>query len=162
MPACPCGSGRDLSACCAPFHAGQSAPTAEALMRSRYTAFAIGNMDYLNKTAVPEMRAASNSAENKAEGKPPRWLGLRILRTVKGGVDDDTGQVEFVAEYRQNGKLHSLHELSDFRRIDGAWFFAASEFNPKGETMVREGEKTGRNDPCPCGSQKKYKKCCGA
>ena len=163
MSACPCGSGLDLSKCCAPLHAGTPAPTAEALMRSRYTAFVMGNTAYLDKTCTPELRAESDSIDeqSKAEAKP-RWLGLTILRTVKGGADDDTGQVEFTVKYRLSGKLHTRHELSDFRRIDGAWTFTASEFNPKGETVVRQGEKTGRNDPCPCGSEKKFKKCCGA
>lgn len=162
MSACPCGSGRDLNDCCAPLHAGKPAPTAEALMRSRYTAFVLGNMDYLDKTCTPELRAESDAeARGPQAAAMPQWLGLKILRTVKGGAGDDTGQVEFIVQYKLNGQTLSRHELSDFRRIDGNWIFTASEFNPKQKTVVN-GEKVGRNDPCPCGSQKKYKKCCGA
>ena len=159
MSACPCGSGRDLNDCCAPLHAGKPAPTAEALMRSRYTAFVLNKMDYLDKTATPEMREESGSFD---PGAMPQWLGLQIIRTVEGGPNDDVGMVEFTVQYKWKGQQFSRHELSDFRRVDGAWLFSGSEFNPGKKTVVREGEKTGRNDPCPCGSQKKYKKCCGA
>lgn len=162
MSSCPCGSGLDLNDCCAPLHYGRPAPTALALMRSRYTAFATGNVDYLEKTCSPEMRADFNREDMKRDAETAKWLGLKILRTLGGGENDDTGQVEFVASYKYNGRAHSQHELSDFRRIDGAWVFSGSVLNPKQETVVRQGEKTGRNDPCPCGSQKKYKKCCGA
>ena len=162
MSACPCGSGRDLNDCCAPLHYGRPAPTAEALMRSRYTAFALGNMEYLDKTCTTELRAESAAeAGGPQAAAKPQWLGLKILRTVGGGETDDTGQVEFVVQYKLNGQTLSRHELSDFRRIDGNWVFTASEFNPKQKTVVNDG-KVGRNDPCPCGSQKKYKKCCGA
>lgn len=163
MTACPCGSGLSFSDCCKPLHDGKPAATAEALMRSRYSAFAVGNMAYLDKTCTPEMRGDADSpAEKRAADATPRWLGLKILRVVDGGVDDETGQVEFAVEYELGKKKHSRHELSDFRRINGAWTFTASEYNPGRGTVVREGEKTGRNDPCPCGSQKKFKKCCGA
>ncbi len=159
MPVCPCGSGLDYDECCGALHAGKPAPTAEALMRSRYTAYAMGNFDYLQKTCAPELRA---DYEPPGVATMPEWRGLKILRTVGGGAGDDAGQVEFMASYTINGQAHSLHELSDFRRVDGAWIYTAGEINPKQGTQVRDGSKVGRNDPCPCGSQKKYKKCCGA
>ena len=162
MSSCPCGSGLDMNDCCAPLHAGRPAPTALAVMRARYAAFATGNMDYLENTCSPEERATFDRTETRHDAKTAQWLGLKILRVVAGGENDETGQVEFIANYKYNGRTHSQHELSDFRRIDGAWVFSGSQLNPKQPTLVRQGEKTGRNDPCPCGSEKKYKKCCGA
>jgi SEC-C motif-containing protein len=154
MPACPCGSGLDLNDCCAPLHFGRPAPTAEALMRSRYAAFATGNMDYLEKTCSPELR--KNFKRPRVGEEVPEWTGVKILRTVDGGADDETGQVEFIANYKLRGQNHSMRELSDFRRIDGAWIYIGGAHDPK----LAAAEKTGRNDPCPCGSGKKYKKCC--
>lgn len=150
MALCVCDSGLDANDCCAPLHAGKPALTALALMRSRYAAFATGNMDYLAKTCTPELRKGFTGSVDPSL----KWLGLKILRVFAGGEGDETGQVEFAYSYELNGREYAQQELSDFCRIDGAWVYAGA--------AKREGEKTGRNDPCPCGSGKKFKKCCGA
>ena len=87
------------------------------------------------------------------------WMGLKILRTVKGGASDDEGIVEFEATYSQKGIRDVHHETAYFKKIDGSWLYSAGQMTPT--TVVREKPKVGRNEPCPCGSGKKYKNCCG-
>ncbi|HSV29430.1 MAG TPA: YchJ family metal-binding protein, partial [Candidatus Omnitrophota bacterium] len=77
-----------------------------------------------------------------------------------GGADDETGSVEYVARFKIRGQAHAHHELATFRKEDGRWLYVDGEVNPK--TAPRQVAKVGRNDPCPCGSGQKYKKCCGA
>jgi len=161
MTSCPCGSGADLEECCGPIiGGGRSAPTAEALMRSRYTAYVLGNMDHIDNTYAAEKRDPATSARNKNPFEAVEWLGLDIFDTTGGGVDDDTGTVHFAAHFREHGKSLVHRERSNFRRDGGNWVYVDGELNPKGETV--RSTKIGRNQPCPCGSGKKYKKCCGA
>lgn len=117
-PACPCGSERPFAQCCAPLLAGEPAPNAEALMRSRYVAYVHGNADYLLATWAEETRPA---ALDLAEPPMPHWLGLSVKRHVP--ADDAHAIVEFVARYRVNGRGHRLHETSRFERRDGRWFY---------------------------------------
>jgi SEC-C motif domain protein len=163
---CPCRAmAQDklpFAACCGPFLAhAKKPPTAEALMRSRYSAFATGNVDYLYETLADDQRkdfdrAATGDWANKSE-----WLGLDIVATEEGGDTDSTGTVTFAAHFSRDGKQLAHRERSLFQRDgEGRWRFA-KELPLKGETVVR-GPQPGRNDPCPCGSGKKYKKCCGA
>ena len=145
---CPCGSGHSLAVCCGPFLAGEAAaPSAEALMRSRYTAFCRRQWDYLART---------QEAPFETGGEEASWLGLEVLAVTGGGEEDDAGTVEFAARYRLGGVEGRLHEISRFRREDGLWLYVDGEF-PSGQRRRR----VGRNDPCPCGSGRKYKKCCG-
>jgi SEC-C motif domain protein len=160
MSNCMCGSGREFDECCAPLLAGAAAPTAEALMRSRYSAYTLGQFDHIERTDAPEARADFNRAEVERSAVGTTWLGLKVVRVVAGGVDDQTGQVEFIFRYRQHGKTHAQHELSQFRRENGVWLYESSEMNPKAPPL--RVSKINRNDPCRCGSGKKYKKCCGA
>lgn len=157
MTACPCQSGQSFEACCGPILAGTPAPTALALMRSRYTAYATGDVAYLQRTLAPEHRAGFDAADVSAGMNSTRWLGLEILDTKDGGESDDTGIVEFVARFQVKGQARALHERSRFRRdgTDGGWVYI------DGETAVQPVKKPGRNDPCPCGSGKKFKHCCG-
>ena len=87
------------------------------------------------------------------------WYGLKILRTEKGGADDTEGLVEFQATYSRKGLRDVHHEIGLFKKIDGKWMYSNGSL--KTTTIVREGRKIGRNEPCPCGSGKKYKACCG-
>ncbi|MES9980019.1 MAG: YchJ family metal-binding protein, partial [Candidatus Thiodiazotropha sp. 6PLUC5] len=89
------------------------------------------------------------------------WLKLEVVETDKGTADDEEGSVEFIATYKERGTIRPHHEISHFTRVDGKWYFVDGELvSPK--TEVRKQPKVGRNEPCPCGSGKKFKKCCGA
>lgn len=112
--ACPCGGG-DYATCCGPFHAGERLPeTAEALMRSRYSAYVMQRTDYLLDTWDP----ASCPAELD-DAASPQWLGLKIVAHTP--IDASRAEVEFVARYKINGRAYRLHERSRFTRMDGKW-----------------------------------------
>ncbi len=160
MSLCVCGSGREFEACCAPLLGGQAALTAEAMMRARYTAFVVGNLDYIERTHAAEVRELFDRLQAERIVDEAEWLGLSVRRVVDGGPDDQSGQVEFVARYKQRGQIYDQHELATFRREDGLWLYQSGQLNPK--SPPRQVEKLGRNDPCSCGSGMKYKKCCGA
>lgn len=160
MTLCPCGSGQSLDSCCAPILAGAPAPTAEALMRSRYAAFAQANIAHLAATLAPEALSDFDPVETETWIKDGQWQGLEVRSTAAGGPEDETGTVEFVARYKFRGKQFAHHELASFRRVEGRWAYVDGVTDPK--PVQRVVDKTGRNDPCPCGSGKKYKKCCGA
>jgi SEC-C motif-containing protein len=160
IPVCPCGSGSDFDACCSPYIEGHAAPTAQALMRSRYSAYTLDNQAYLMKTLAPESREEEEQETEQVSDTNMKWLGLEIRSTSKGCVEDETGIVEFVAKYKVGDKLGIHHERSNFRREDGCWVCIGGEINPKQEQRIVN--KVGRNVSCPCGSGKKFKKCCGA
>jgi SEC-C motif-containing protein len=162
MENCPCGSGRRYDDCCGPYISGKAkAPTAEALMRARYSAYATGAVDFIVSSCLREEGDGGLDVEaTKKWSEGSRWLGLKILRTDKGGTMDDKGVVEFVASYEQAGMHEEHHEVGGFVKKDGTWLYESGDVIPT--TISRTGPKVGRNDPCPCGSGKKYKKCCGA
>lgn len=161
MPLCPCGSENAYTTCCEPLITGkQTAETAEALMRARYSAYAKGQIDYICETTHSTERSKFNHAESKAWSRKAQWVSLQILRTEKGGPADDDGIVEFKARYREKDRMVNHHEIAAFVREDGAWRFKDGHA-PLPEQAIRQGPKIGRNDPCPCGSGKKHKKCCG-
>jgi SEC-C motif-containing protein len=115
---CPCGSGAPYGACCEPLHDGAPAATAEALMRSRYAAYATGRLDHVFRTWHPRTRPA------EVEPVPGlTWTGLRVLATVDGGREDTAGRVEFEARYRTADGAHVLHEDSRFERRAGRWVY---------------------------------------
>ena len=159
MNACPCGSGKPFQTCCGALIAGHPAPTAEALMRSRYAAFVVGDLDYLQKTSAGEAALKFNRAELALSLPATEWLGLEILDSEAGGEGDDSGSVTFRVRFRENGRLHVQGERSRFRRIGGSWRYVSGEIDA-GRNPA--DNKVGRNDPCPCGSGKKFKKCHGA
>ncbi len=115
--ACPCGSGQPYGRCCHPWHAGEAAPTAEALMRSRYSAYVLKLEDYLLAT----WQAANRPSELDLAADGSKWLGLEVKRHAV--QDEDHASVEFVARYRIAGRGHRLHELSRFVREEGRWFY---------------------------------------
>ena len=151
MSTCPCGSSLSLEQCCGALHDGQPAASAEQLMRSRYSAFVLGLGDYLVHSWHPDH--LGNLTADQLSQTDTQWDGLEIL-AARGGPSDDTGMVEFKAWFREGNERHSLHERSHFVRHQGRWVYADGEQDPA-------PLKTGRNDPCPCGSGKKHKKCCG-
>ncbi|WP_434621486.1 YchJ family protein [Azospirillum sp. B2RO_4] len=156
MSSCPCCSGRSFEDCCGPILAGEPAPTAEALMRSRYTAFVRHDIDHVERTHAPEIRDDFNRGEAERVADESEWQRLDILRADEEG---DSAVVEFQIQFRTHGKDMRHHERASFRREDGRWLYVSGEVNPKGEP--RRVVKVGRNEPCPCGSGKKYKACCG-
>ena len=158
---CPCGSGLPYGECCAPIHNGASkAATAEALMRARYSAYAVKNIPFLKVSAGPEVQKEFDEKACQEWAEASTWQGLEILGVDRGGENDEEGFVEFVAHYSANGESVAHHEHAYFKKLDGEWKFIDGEIET-GVPYVREEPKIGRNDPCPCGSGKKYKKCCG-
>jgi SEC-C motif-containing protein len=160
MKTCPCGSGLDYAACCEPYISGvQKAPTAEALMRSRYSAYVTHAIPYILNTCDREANDSIDEKQTRAWSEGSTWLGLKIISVSSGGSDDAEGAVEFEATYEQDGLRDIHHEKARFKKKDGVWLYIDGDIVPK--TVFRTGPKIGRNDPCPCGSGKKYKHCCG-
>lgn len=120
---CPCESKKPYSACCETYLQGLAAPTAEALMRSRYTAYVLELENYLLKTWHPDTRPASL---NLAEDPTTKWLGLQIKHVENTG--EETSTVEFVACYKIAGKAERLHEISQFVRVEGCWFYLTGTY----------------------------------
>ena len=161
MEQCPCGSSKAYADCCERLHRGLgNTPTAESLMRARYTAHVKEEIDYIYETTHPSKRKNYDRKAVLAWVINSTWKGLEILGTDGGGLDDDAGTVEFVARYREKEKPVSHHEIAEFVKNQGKWFFMNGQA-PKPVTVVRSGPKIGRNDLCNCGSGKKFKKCCG-
>jgi len=157
---CPCGSGLAFALCCEPYISGdKKAPTAEALMRSRYSAYVQHAIDYIMDTCTKDEKTQIDFQQTKKWSENSDWLGLKILSTEKGGTQDTEGTVEFEASYEMDGLKEVHHESAKFVKEDGIWLYAEGHVVPK--TVVRSGPKVGRNESCPCGSGKKYKHCCG-
>ncbi|MFC1895519.1 YchJ family protein [Thermodesulfobacteriota bacterium] len=160
MDPCPCGSQSPYADCCGPLiERTRSADTPEELMRSRYSAYARGEVDYIVETTHPSRRQGHDPRMIARWSRKSDWHDLQILGVEGGGPDDDEGKVEFIAEYTEKGGRVQHHEIAEFKKSDGQWYFFDGN-PPPAKQYVREGPKIGRNDPCPCGSGKKYKKCC--
>jgi SEC-C motif-containing protein len=155
MKTCPCDSRKIFEECCGPYLEGKATPeTAEALMRSRYSAYVQKDHVYLLSTWHESSRPTEESLDMPTDFN---WTGLEILATEEGGSNDAKGTVEFVAHYHTPKISSTLHEKSRFLREEDQWFYVDGDTIPaKPITSV----KVGRNEPCPCGSGKKYKKCC--
>jgi SEC-C motif-containing protein len=126
--ACPCGSGHQLEACCGRHHSGVSAPDAEALMRSRYTAYVLGDAAYLLAT----WHASTRPQTLKLDETPgPKWLGLQVKRFETTGTD--SAIVEFIARRRIGGRAQRMHEISRFVREDGRWYYVGGSFPTGGD-----------------------------
>ena len=159
MKTCPCGSGLSYSDCCKPYISGRAkAPTAEALMRSRYTAYVEHEIDYILNTCVQRGKEDIDPKSTREWSEQSTWLGLTIINCEKGSPADSEGTVEFEAVYERDGLKEVHHELAKFKKEAGEWLYSEGRITPR--TVVRSSPKVGRNDPCPCGSGKKYKFCC--
>lgn len=160
MSKCACGSGIDFTDCCAPYLEGKKQVlTAEALMRSRYTAYVVENIDYIDESHHPDFGKDFDKAEALKWAQDSDWQGLEIIQTEKGQKDDKEGMVEFVAKYKLEGKLAQHREIAQFQKHKDKWFYTEGTI-VGAQPIERIGPKVGRNDPCHCGSGKKYKKCC--
>lgn len=157
---CPCGSQKNYENCCGQYISGQAnAPTAEALMRSRYTAYVKQAFPYVYQTYHSDTKQHFSLQAIEEQSEQIKWLGLKIIETEKGLENDDEGIVRFSASHRLNDKMHYLNERSFFARENGVWRYVNGE-TQLSKTAVNT-KKIGRNDPCPCKSGLKYKKCCG-
>lgn len=162
MQPCHCGSGRAFETCCGPYIQGDvSAPNAEALMRSRYSAYLEQAIDYLGETLHPAHRSDWDRNATRRWAEQAQWLGLEIVATEAGQPDDQEGTVEFIVRFIEDGRERRHHERSRFRQEHGRWYYVDGTV-PRPPTERHAEPKVGRNDPCPCGSGRKYKKCCGA
>lgn len=161
MQLCPCGSGKNFSECCQPIINGTlPAATPEQLMRARYSAYVTAAVDFLYNSTHPDHRADYDHKGTEEWAKNAHWLGLEIRDTQGGGEQDTTGTVEFVAHYVEKGIERHHHEEGSFLRDTGVWTFTEGKMVTN-KPIVRTAPKVGRNDPCPCGSTLKFKKCCG-
>jgi len=136
---CPCDSGMIYTACCEPVIKGVVAVSAETLMRSRYSAYVLGHWNYLYESWHPDTRPS------KVSPTTTDWLGLTIIHATENTV-------EFIAGFRDSSKIMALHETSRFAQVAGYWRYLDGACNVS---------EAGRNEPCPCGSGLKTKRCCG-
>ena len=162
---CPCGALEETKLtygeCCGRLHAGIEKPkTAEELLRSRYSAFVTGDIDYVIRTTHSKMVSEIKRDEIETWSKNSTWHGLRVMQKEGGELNDEKGSIIFEARYELEGKKNEHFEKSFFEKENGVWKFFDAQGVHMG-TYVREAPKTGRNDPCTCGSGKKFKKCCG-
>jgi SEC-C motif-containing protein len=160
MKTCPCGSGQEYKDCCQPVIKGKkAAETAEQLMRARYSAYVNTEMDFIFESTHPDHRKGYDHEGTKSWAETSEWLGLKILGTNNGTKDDSTGEVEFIASFKENGSSQrEHHENGQFKKEKGKWYFTEGVMM---KAMPIISSKVGRNDPCTCGSGQKYKKCCG-
>ena len=155
---CPCDSGLSYAECCEPYITGiKDAPTAEALMRSRYTAYVVHAIDYIINTCLEKNKMNPEGIKDWSEKST--WLGFKILSLSNDDEEGDRAKIVFESIYERKSLKYVHHETATFKKQDNRWFYDDGEILP--QTIARAGPKTGRNDPCPCGSGKKYKLCCG-
>lgn len=158
---CPCGLGKAYAACCEPYIEGKILPpTAEALMRSRYTSYTKGRIDYIERTHAPESAKDFDKKASEKWARESTWKGLQIVAIKDGQPTDSTGIVNFVAFFSNGSGDYQHHEIATFRKDGTRWLFVDGQ-SPKPDTFVKTGPDVGRNDPCHCGSGKKFKKCHG-
>jgi len=159
MSDCACGSGTEFDSCCAPFLAGDAKPeTAEQLLRSRYTSFTRKETEYVLKTTHPDQVKNLDTEAVAAWAETAIWKALEIYKIEKGTKDDDEAWIDFIARYDEDGEEVEHSERAHFVKHEGAWVF---DHQRSGTPQLLAANKVGRNDPCPCSSGKKYKKCCG-
>jgi SEC-C motif domain protein len=153
---CPCGSGRVFSDCCGPILSGKlKAGSAEVLMRARFTAHAIRDFAFVHRTYRP---TAHQPFISGTESATTEWNRL-VVHSHEQGKTPDIATVEFSAYGKEAGVEHVLHEKAEFVRENGEWIYTRPL--REGPAPFREASrKPGRNEPCPCGSGKKYKRCC--
>ncbi|WP_261866861.1 YchJ family metal-binding protein [Budvicia aquatica] len=148
---CPCGSLKNFTQCCYPLISQQAiASTPSALMRSRYSAYVTQDVEYLISTWHDDYRIANLTESVRLSFENTEWQSLTVIKEELGnGINE--GYVEFIAKYRdlKTDRHHVIHERSHFIKQDGRWYYT-SGIKPQ----------VGRNEQCPCGSMRKYKKCC--
>ena len=150
---CPCGSAKPFENCCLPYLRGDKpAPDAKTLMRSRYAAYTTQDTHYLLRSWHPDTRPDSIAVDPDIQ-----WQRLKIISTSQDTNDAQSASVEFIAHYKLHGRAGQLHETSRFRKIAEHWYYLDGELHDSDAAA----SKISRNARCPCGSGKKYKRCCG-
>ena len=159
MTDCPCGSKKRYEGCCGPYIENKALPpTPEALMRSRYTAYTKADMDYIQKTMKGKVLREFNPKDAMQWAISSQWQSLEIMNAPE--PENDVGYVTFVAHFMADNEPQAHYEHSEFHKMDGRWYYVKEHpYHPTPSKPVT-ADKTGRNEPCPCGSGKKYKKCC--
>ena len=148
---CPCGSELNYLECCGQYIERKiAAPNPLVLMKSRYTAYTLGNIDYIQNTMQGLPLKNFSMKDVKEWALSVKWLNLIILK-----VDDSNNQVEFIARYIEKKRIHQLHEISQFEFDGKNWFYTDGKIIPTQSLPIP------LNSPCFCGSQKKYKNCHG-
>lgn len=148
---CPCGNLKPYTHCCGRYISGEQVPPdAETLMRSRYTAYTQQNNDWLLATWYPSQRTPQLSAALQSDDNQTQWLGLNVISHLHE-KDSNEAFVTFFARYRDNQQTSAIYERSRFLLEEHRWYYI------DGVHL-----QAGRNDACPCGSGKKYKKCCAS
>lgn len=161
MKNCYCDSGLPFEQCCKPIIENIKKPTTIVeLLRARYSSHVICNVDFIISSIHPEKIEEHDATVIKKWADEAQWEGLKILRIEKGEENDDEGVIEFIANYREKNKPIKHHEIASFKKKDDSWYFYDSTI--PFVQVKNDSPKIGRNDPCVCGSGKKYKKCCGA
>jgi len=157
---CPCGSGALFSNCCEPIIKGtRESETAEELMRARYSAFVTHGIDFIVASTHSRTRKEIDLDYIREWSETSTWHGLQILDTRI--VNDNKAYISFEARFTQRGEEQKHREKSLFEREHEQWRFVTGD-ELKNPTVRYEAPRPGRNDPCPCGSGKKYKKCHGS
>lgn len=130
-------------------------------MRSRYTAFTKADMEYIKQTMRGKVLRRFNEKDAKQWALTADWTGLEILDAPETKPEDTKGFVSFVAKYNDGNDPQTLYERSEFEKHGERWFYVQEHPYEPGKPTPIQSSKIGRNDPCTCGSGKKYKKCCG-
>jgi SEC-C motif-containing protein len=157
---CFCGSDKELSACCELIIQGAvPARTPEDAIRARFTAHCRRNYAYLVDSTHPEHRDGVTEQEIAQWASHVTWTALEIHSSLPGETDDQ-GTVSFTAHFSLKGVPQTLREDASFARHEGGWYYVDGHIHGQ-PPYVREQRRTGRNEACPCGSGKKFKKCCG-
>jgi SEC-C motif-containing protein len=151
---CYCGSLKEFETCCQPFLNGTEAPqNSEQLMRSRYSAYAIKDADYIYNTYSKTVYSQNSLLDIKEWAEQCQWYKLEVIATEL--TDTQEQFVEFKACYIQGGNSYLMHEKSRFLKEDKQWRYVDGDIIEHGQV-----KKLNRNESCPCGSGKKYKRCC--
>ena len=159
MKKCDCCSNKAYAQCCEPYHLGTKLPdTPEALMRSRYSAYSLANIDYIQSTMRGKASLGFDTMTAKLWAERVIWIKLRVLSATQ--LSPTQGQVEFIASFVDSKKLSHMHEISEFLFTEGRWFYVDGR-KPDDSQTEKPQVSISRNTPCPCGSSKKWKNCHG-
>jgi SEC-C motif-containing protein len=155
---CPCGTGKKFGECCLPILKKQKpAADAEQLMRSRFSAHVAHDFEHLHRT---HLESSKEPFEPDPQAGGTNWTRLKILSHEKS-PKPGFSTVDFIAYFQDGEEEKSLHEKAEFQNIEGTWYYIRAL--REGPAPIKKTQASvGRNDPCPCGSGKKYKKCHGA